>query len=311
MRGARRGRRARVGPCHLRSSSLERAAPTRDRARSSRNRGHPGAGAPARDPRSDPPARRRGPADLQPRRRHEDAPRRHPPPDRPRRDARADRTRGAAAALYRGDLATTIVAPSRTVAVASRSRISLRIALRGGARCARASAATRSCRTRRRRRAASWSPTGLRCWSVSRGGPGSAEAIASLAEVMREQTRVRDDSFTRALHRGGLARRLLSEEGIAAGVARIEASAPGVPEPAPAGTTHVSAVDSNGNAASLSSSTGSGSGVIVPGHRHPPEQHARRVRPRRGRSRHARQAADEHDGADDRGRRRRAAARRR
>jgi gamma-glutamyltranspeptidase/glutathione hydrolase len=100
---------------------------------------------------------------------------------------------------------------------------------------------------------------------VSRGGPGSAEAIASLAEVMREQTRVRDGSFTAALHRGGLARRLLSAEGIAAGVARIEASAPGMPEPAPAGTTHVSAVDSAGNAASLSSSTGSGSGVIVPG----------------------------------------------
>jgi gamma-glutamyltranspeptidase/glutathione hydrolase len=100
---------------------------------------------------------------------------------------------------------------------------------------------------------------------VSRGGPGSAEAIASLVEVMREQTRVRDENFTSALHRGGLARRLLSEEGIAAGVARIETSLPGLPEPAPAGTTHVSAVDAAGNAASLSSSTGSGSGVIVPG----------------------------------------------
>jgi gamma-glutamyltranspeptidase/glutathione hydrolase len=100
---------------------------------------------------------------------------------------------------------------------------------------------------------------------VSRGGPGSAEAIASLADVMREQTRVRDERFTIALHRGGLARRLLSDEGIALGVARIQASLPGVLEPAPAGTTHVSVVDAAGNAASLSSSTGSGSGVIVPG----------------------------------------------
>ena len=45
----------------------------------------------------------------------------------------------------------------------------------------------------------------------------------------------------------------------------MEAGAPGLVEPAPAGTTHVSVVDSDGTAASLSSSTGSGSGVIVPG----------------------------------------------
>ena len=97
------------------------------------------------------------------------------------------------------------------------------------------------------------------------GAPGTAESIVALAEVMREQTRVREQGFASALHRGGLARRLLSDEGIAAGLARVRASLPGATEPAPAGTTHVSAVDADGNAASLSSSTGSGSGVIVPG----------------------------------------------
>ena len=45
----------------------------------------------------------------------------------------------------------------------------------------------------------------------------------------------------RALHRGGLAQRVLS------------------------GTTHISVVDAHGSAASLSASLGSGSGVVVPG----------------------------------------------
>ena len=39
---------------------------------------------------------------------------------------------------------------------------------------------------------------------------GSAEAIATLVEVMREQARARGGSFARDLHRGGLAARLLS-----------------------------------------------------------------------------------------------------
>jgi gamma-glutamyltranspeptidase/glutathione hydrolase len=98
------------------------------------------------------------------------------------------------------------------------------------------------------------------------GAPGSAEAIASLTEVMREQTRARGAGFTSGLHRGGLAQKLLSSGELAAAAARIEARAAGEPEHAPAGgTTHVSVVDADGNAASLSSSTGSGSGVIVPG----------------------------------------------
>ncbi len=98
------------------------------------------------------------------------------------------------------------------------------------------------------------------------GGPGSAEAIALLVEVMREQQRVRTPRFTADLYRGGLARRLYADEAVRAAVKRIAARRPGVSEAAaPGGTTHISVVDAAGNAASLSASLGSGSGAIVPG----------------------------------------------
>jgi len=98
------------------------------------------------------------------------------------------------------------------------------------------------------------------------GPAGSAESIQSLVEVMREATRVRQGSFTGDLHRGGLARRLSSDESIQAALKRIESGAARAQEQAGApGTTHISVVDERGNAASLTASTGAGSGVIVPG----------------------------------------------
>ncbi len=98
------------------------------------------------------------------------------------------------------------------------------------------------------------------------GAPGSAAALARLVEVMREQDRARQGRFTTRLHHGGLARRLFAAESIEAALGRIADHAPGLREPAPpGGTTHISVVDTDGNAASLSASTGSGSGVIVPG----------------------------------------------
>jgi gamma-glutamyltranspeptidase/glutathione hydrolase len=97
------------------------------------------------------------------------------------------------------------------------------------------------------------------------GPPGSAEAIAMLVEVTRETTRARTSRFARALDRGGAARELFSQAALAEAEARVRERLPGLAEHGPRGTTHISSVDAAGNAASLTVSTGSGSGVIVPG----------------------------------------------
>ena len=98
------------------------------------------------------------------------------------------------------------------------------------------------------------------------GGPGSARAIEALIEVMREQSRARGGGFVSGLQRGGLVRRLYSDASIGAALARIERrEATAHEQPGAPGTTHISVVDERGNAASLTASIGSGSGVIVPG----------------------------------------------
>ena len=108
----------------------------------------------------------------------------------------------------------------------------------------------------------------LRLLDALGGGPpaGSAEAMATVVEAMREQTRVRTNTFASELYRGGLVRRLLSDASVAEGLERLRAQLEGRPEPAAApGTTHIAVVDAAGNAASCTASTGAGSGVIVPG----------------------------------------------
>ena len=99
------------------------------------------------------------------------------------------------------------------------------------------------------------------------GAASSTEALARLVEVMREQTRARSgEGYSSCLRRGGLTARLLSDDSVREAVARVRRSAPGEPEPGrPTGTTHISVVDSYGNAASLTCSLGSSSGVVVPG----------------------------------------------
>ena len=93
------------------------------------------------------------------------------------------------------------------------------------------------------------------------GPPGSAEAIAQLVEIMREQDGARGRAFARGLYRGGLASRVLDPRAVAATMRRLRGRLPD----AVAGTTHIAVVDGRGNAASLTASTGSGSGVVVPG----------------------------------------------
>jgi len=98
------------------------------------------------------------------------------------------------------------------------------------------------------------------------GRPGSAESIEALVEVLREQSRAREGSFVGDLYRGGLARKLYSEENLLAALRRIEDHEGAARETAGApGTTHISVVDGRGNAASMTASTGAGSGVVIPG----------------------------------------------
>jgi gamma-glutamyltranspeptidase/glutathione hydrolase len=96
---------------------------------------------------------------------------------------------------------------------------------------------------------------------------GSAEAISVMSEAMREATRARGGGFVSELYRGGAVKRVLAPERIrqAAETAREGARLPAREAAGVPSTTHISVVDADGNAASLSSSTGCGSGVVVPG----------------------------------------------
>src|SRR4051812_47405355 len=58
------------------------------------------------------------------------------------------------------------------------------------------------------------------------GAPGTAEAMAQLVEIMREQEAARGGPFARELYRGGLARRLYDEGELRAALGRIRGRLP-------------------------------------------------------------------------------------
>lgn len=100
--------------------------------------------------------------------------------------------------------------------------------------------------------------------------PGRARTLRAYAEAMRAAGRMRDRRFEQLLHRGGLARHMLSDEAVARSRGAVAAALEGAPSAAPAmssdrGTTHISVIDADGNACAFTSSNGCHSGVIVPG----------------------------------------------
>ena len=102
------------------------------------------------------------------------------------------------------------------------------------------------------------------------GRAGSADDLRLLAEAMRAAARIRDATFERLLHRGGLRAHLLADESVERGRSAVREGLRGRPLAAPlvhsdAGTTHVSVLDGDGNAAAFTASNGCHSGVIVPG----------------------------------------------
>jgi gamma-glutamyltranspeptidase/glutathione hydrolase len=86
------------------------------------------------------------------------------------------------------------------------------------------------------------------------------DSVTRVAAALRSADAQRTPAFERALYRGGAFRRVL--EAAASGQAARATSAP-LPSRSP-WTTQISVLDADGNAASLTCSTGCGSGIVVP-----------------------------------------------
>jgi gamma-glutamyltranspeptidase/glutathione hydrolase len=99
-----------------------------------------------------------------------------------------------------------------------------------------------------------------------------ADGLALLAEVMEEANRARSADFNRDLHNEGFAERFLSGRHVDEALSRVIERLGRERRGAVAGggdqlgsTTHISVLDGEGNAASVTCSNGTGSGVMAPG----------------------------------------------
>ncbi len=102
--------------------------------------------------------------------------------------------------------------------------------------------------------------------AVLAGGPPLREplapaTVARVAVALRSANAQRTPAFERALYRGGAVRRVLA----AAGSGQMAPAASAIWPSRSPWTTQISVLDADGNAASLTCSTGCGSGVVVPG----------------------------------------------
>ena len=102
--------------------------------------------------------------------------------------------------------------------------------------------------------------------AVLAGGPRlrdplSPATVARVAAALRSANAQRTPAFERALYRGGAVRRVLA----AAASGQVAHAASVIWPSRSPWTTQISVLDGEGNAASLTCSTGCGSGVVVPG----------------------------------------------
>ena len=233
---------------------------------------------------ADPPQRARGPADLRRATRPlgRGGARGH---GRPRRDARAAGGRGRRRLLPRRPRPARERGRASGGRSAHRAPTSPRTASSGADPSAPPTAATSSSPTRRPSSGGLLIAFALRVLDRLGPPPAAGSPDGDRARWPRPCGRRRGcagPGSSGELYRGGAARRLLADERVAEAAAAVRARGvrQAAPEPsALPSTTHISVVDGKGNAASLSASTGCGSGVRRPGHGRPDEQHARRARP--------------------------------